>query len=87
MTAAEREQDYRKRQADGKKAAEKAEQEKKDADGKRENCERSREALAAIEGGQRIQRMDAKGERYFLDDAQREQEAAKARQLVQQNCG
>jgi hypothetical protein len=86
MTAAEREQDYRKRQADQKKSTEKADQEKKDTDAKRENCERAREALAAIEGGQRIQRTDAKGERYFLDDAQREQEASKARQIAQQSC-
>ena len=86
MTAAEREQDYRKRQIEATKSAEKADQAKKDADAKRENCSISRDALLSLESGQRIQRNDAKGERYFIDDAQREQEIGKARVLVQQSC-
>ena len=86
MTAAEREQDYRKRQVEAKKTEEKAEVAKKDADAKRENCSNSRDGLASLESGQRIQRLDSKGERYFIDDAQREQEIVKARALVQQSC-
>ena len=86
LTPAEREQDYRKRQAESQKATAKADQERQDAQAKRENCERSREMLRSVDSGQRIVRTDAKGERYYLDDAQREQEAGKARQLVQQNC-
>jgi hypothetical protein len=39
-----------------------------------------------MESGQRIARTDARGERYFLEDAQVAQEAAKARQAVQQWC-
>ncbi len=87
LTSAEKEQDYRKRQAEEQKAAAKADQQKQEADAKKENCERSQEALRALEGGQRIQRTDAKGERYFLEDAQREQETAKARTQAQQACG
>ena len=87
MTAAEKEQDYRKRQAEAQKAVAKAEEKQKDDDAKKENCDRAKENLAALEGGQRIQRTDAKGERYFLEDAQREQETAKARTQVQQACG
>ena len=87
LTPAEREQEYRKRQAEAQKSAAKGEQERQDAEAKRENCDRSREMLRTIESGQRVQRTDAKGERYYLDDTQREQEAGKARQLVQQNCG
>ena len=86
LTPAEREQDYRKRQAESKKAAAKADQERQDTEAKRDNCDRSREMLRSLESGQRIVRTDAKGERYYLDDAQRDQEAGKARQLVQQNC-
>ena len=87
LTPAEREQEYRKRQVEAQKAAAKADQKKQDDDAKRENCERSQEMLRALESGQRIQRTDAKGERYYLEDAQRDQEAAKARAQVQQNCG
>ena len=86
LTPAEREQEYRKRQAEAQKNAEKLAQDRKDADAKRENCERARESLRGLESGQRISRTDAKGERYFLDDAQREQEAARARELVKQSC-
>lgn len=87
QTAAEREQDFRKRQADAQKTAAKADQQKQDSDARKENCERAQEALRTLESGQRIQRSDSKGERYYLDDAQRDQEVGKARAQVQQNCG
>ena len=87
LTPVEREQEYRKRQGEAQKAAEKADQERQDSEAKKENCERAREMLRTLESGQRIQRTDTKGERSFLDDAQREQETGKARALVQQSCG
>ncbi|MEO8143980.1 MAG: DUF4124 domain-containing protein [Betaproteobacteria bacterium] len=87
QTAAEKEQDYRKRQADAQKAAAKAELEQQDVAAKKENCANSRATLRSLESGERIQRTDAKGERYIMEDAQREQETAKARTQVLQNCG
>lgn len=87
LTAAEQDQDYRKRQIEAQKAAAKAEQEQKEATAKKENCERSQLMVRAMESGQRISRTDAKGERYFLDDAQVAQELSKARQNSQQWCG
>ncbi len=86
LTPAERQQEYRKRQADSQKNAEMAEQERKVAQAKRDNCQRARETLRTLESGQRIARTDAKGERYFLEDAQIEQETVKARQEVQKSC-
>ena len=86
LTPAEREQDFRKRQAEAQKAAAKAEDQRKDADTKRENCERARASLQTYEAGGRIMRTDAKGERYYLDDAQVAKETASARQAVQQWC-
>jgi hypothetical protein len=86
LTPAEQEQEYRKRQLTAEKAAEKAETERKQAEAKRENCGRATEALRALESGQRITRVDAKGERYFLDDAQIAQETAQARKAVQDSC-
>jgi hypothetical protein len=87
LTPAEQEQEYRKRQQESQKNAEKAEAERKDAAIKRDNCERSKEALRGLESGQRMSRTDAKGERYFLDEAQTAQEVAKARQSVKEFCG
>ena len=86
LTPAEKEQDYRKRQAESKKEAEKLAVAQKDAESRRENCERAREALRTYESGGRIARTDAKGERYFLDDNQVAAETAKARQNVKETC-
>jgi len=87
LTAAEQEQEYRKRQAESKKGAEKLAVEQKDAASRRENCERAREALRTYESGGRVARTDAKGERYFLDENQIAEEAAKSRQNVKESCG
>jgi hypothetical protein len=86
MTAAEKEQDYRKRQAESEKAAAKADAEAKAQAARRENCNRAKEALRTYESGQRVAKTDAKGERYFLDEQQIAQEAASARKAVQDSC-
>ena len=77
---------YRKRQEDAQKENEKAAQAEQEAAAKRENCIRAQEGLRALESGQRIARTDAKGERYYLEDAQIAQETARARQIVQESC-
>jgi hypothetical protein len=86
LTPAEQEQEYRKKQAEAQKAAEKQAAENKNAEAKRYNCAQAREALVTYESGQRIMRVRPDGERYFLDDAQIAQELAKSRQLVRENC-
>jgi hypothetical protein len=86
MTAAEKEADFRKRQLEAEKEREKQDLAARDAAQNRETCERAREYVRVIESGQRITRTDAKGERYFLDDAQRADELAKARSVVSQAC-
>jgi len=86
LSSAEKDADFRKRQQDAQKEREKQELASREAADKRENCARAQEYVRTIESGQRIQRNDSKGERYFLDDAQRAQELAKAQQAVQQSC-
>jgi hypothetical protein len=85
MTPAEQEADYRKRQQEAEKDRQKQAQAQQEADGKRENCARAHEMLRSLSSG-RVSRTDAKGERYYLDDAQLAQETAKAQQAVQQWC-
>ena len=80
------EEAFRKRQEDAEKDRQKSAQAEQEAAAKRENCARAQESLRTLESGQRIQRTDAKGERYYLEDAQIAQETARARQTVQQNC-
>jgi hypothetical protein len=77
---------FRKRQEEAQKDQQKQAQADQEAQAKRENCERAQGSLRTLESGQRIARTDAKGERYYLEDAQIAQETAKARQMVQQNC-
>ena len=87
LTPSEQEQEYRKRQIDSQKAAAKSADEKRIADNKRDNCARAREALAQLESGQRIMRVNpTTGERYFMEDAQIAQELVKARQVAQESC-
>lgn len=84
-TMAEKEADFRKRRLEADKAREKQAQAQQEADRKRENCARARENVRVLESG-RVTRVDGKGERYFLDDAQLAQETVKARQGVQEWC-
>lgn len=80
------EEAFRKRQEEAQKDRDKQAQADQQAATKRDNCARAQENLRMLESGQRISRTDAKGERYYLEDAQIAQETAKARQAVQQWC-
>lgn len=86
-TAAEMEQEYRKRRAEDEEAAKKSEKLAAENRIKQENCNRAKGALAGLEAGGRQVRIDpATGERVFLDDDQIAQEAARARQGVSEWC-
>ncbi len=86
LTPAEQEVEFRRRVKEAQEAAAKSEQAQREADERKENCARAREMLSTLESGQRIARSDAKGERFYLDDAQRVQETAKARDAVASWC-
>jgi hypothetical protein len=86
LTHAEKEAEFRKRREQGQKESEKQAQAERDAGDKAENCARAKEAVRIYESGGRVSRLDAKGERYFLDEAQLAQEAARARQAAQHWC-
>jgi hypothetical protein len=85
-TAAEQEQAFRKRQQDQAKAAKESEEKSAEAKRKEENCRNARERLAQYEIGGRVARYSVQGERYYLEDAQIEQEKARARSDVAQVC-
>ncbi len=74
-----------KAQAEAEAAARKAD-EQRQAVLRRENCERARGALRAIEEGQRLTRTTASGEREFLNDNQRAAEAARMRGVIGSDC-
>lgn len=85
-TTAEKDMDFKKRQLESKEKADKAAKEQAAAADNKENCERARTSLAALESGQRIAITDAKGERSFMEDTQRQQELERARKSVTEFC-
>jgi hypothetical protein len=86
LTLKDQEAEFRKRREEAEKARLKQAEAAEQMSAKKENCALAQNQLRTMESGQRISRTDASGERYFLDDTQIAQEAAKARQAVQQWC-
>ena len=80
------EQAFQKRQKDRQEADKKAGDEQAEAQRKEQACQQAREQLARFDSGVRIAGIDAKGERYYLDDAQLAQEKARAQASVSQWC-
>ena len=87
MTAAEQEAAFRKRQIEAEKAAEKSAQDSQAAAQKADQCQRAQANLRLYESGERVRRTTASGEITYLEDAQREQEIARSREMVKQLCG
>jgi hypothetical protein len=85
-TAADQDLEFRKRQEERAEAEKKSAAQAADAQRKQEECRRAREQVAQYEIGGRITRMDDKGERVFLDDAQMAQEKAKWQSQADQAC-
>ncbi len=85
-TAADKDLEFRKRQKEAQESSEKASKEQTASSDKKENCDKARSHLQVLESGERISLRDDKGERYFMDDKQREQEIAKTREMVQSSC-
>lgn len=85
-TAAELEQDFRKRQQGQADASKKEEERLAQAKSEQENCAAARRYQAGLELGGRQSSINEKGERIFLEDAQIEQEKQRASQAVAKSC-
>lgn len=86
-TLAERDAEFRKRQADQQEAAKKAEEKTQEAADRRQNCETAQSYLRSLQAGNRIGRTDPKtGERVFLEDNERAAEIARAQRAADTNC-
>jgi len=86
LTPAEQELEFRRRLKERQEAAAKDAKAKQAAEAEKQNCENATQSLRTLESGQRIARTDAKGERYYLDDAQRAQEVERVRRAVASWC-
>jgi len=76
----------RKREAEQQQAAKAKAEADKLAEQRAQNCRSARSQLAALDSGQRIARIDDKGERVILDDKQRAEEMRRARQVIASDC-
>lgn len=85
-SSADRELAFRKRRLEAQEQSAKDQRAQAEASENKANCERARSQLQTLESGERIALRDSQGERYFLDDAQREQEIARTRQAIQTLC-
>lgn len=85
-SAADREMEFRKRLKESRDSAENASKDQQAAAERQGNCDAARRSLQILESGERVTMQDSKGERYYLVGAEREQEAARARDAVKANC-
>jgi len=76
----------KRRQAEAAEAAKRKAEEEKLARQRQDNCQRAREYLRTLESGIRIARANAQGDREFLDDAQRQSEVTRAREVIGSDC-
>ncbi len=83
---ADREQEYRKRQADQQEAQKKQDQLAEERRIKQANCDTVQKQLAAMQAGQRMVTFDANGERRYLDDAEIQQSMQRAQQDAAKYC-
>lgn len=84
--AGERELEARRRAAEQEQAAKSKAEAERVAAQRADNCRRARSQLAVLESGQRVARLNDKGEREVLDDRGRAEEARQARELITADC-
>jgi hypothetical protein len=79
------EDEFQKRRLAHQEADRQAEKNSADQQQAKQNCTLARGTLAALDMG-RVPRVDASGERRFLDDNELDAEKGKARALIQKWC-
>ena len=76
----------KKKQAEAAEAAKKKAEEQKIAAAKADNCKRAMNAKSSLDSGMRMARMNDKGEREVLDDAQRAAELKRVNAIIASDC-
>jgi type IV secretory pathway VirB10-like protein len=76
----------RRKKAEADQAAKTKADEAKVAAARADNCARAKAQLRTLDSGIRLARTNAKGEREFLDDKQRAEEAGHTRQVISADC-
>jgi len=85
-TIAEAEAELKKAQQAKKEIAEKAAQEQAKIEANKSKCADLQQGILTLQSGVRVQVLNAKGERTYMDDNQRQQDLAKAQQNFTTYC-
>ena len=83
---AEQDQAARQKQQEQEQLAKQKDTERKNAQTKRENCARAQDNMKMLQDGARINRLNDKGERVVMDDAQRAQETQRTQDIINSEC-
>ena len=76
----------KKKQAEAAEAAKKKAEEQKIAAAKADHCKRAMNSKSSLDSGMRMARMNDKGEREVLDDAQRAAELKRVNAIIASDC-
>ncbi len=85
-TVYEREAEINKEKKAKEEAAQKAAKQQEDAVQKQKACEQARSQLGTLQNAPRVVTYDDKGERTYMDDAQRQQQISEAQAAVGKYC-
>lgn len=86
-TGKDKELEAKKKEKDAADQAKKKAEEEKVAAMRAENCTRARNAKATFDSGLRVVRTNDKGEREFMDEAQRATEVKHLNDVIARDCG
>jgi hypothetical protein len=86
ISGKDKELEERRKQAEAAEAEKNKARAEAQAKVQAENCARARQMKATFDSGQRIARMNAKGEREILDDAQRAAEIKRIDGIIAADC-
>lgn len=76
----------KRKKAEADQAAKTKAEEAKVAAARADNCARAKAQMRTLDSGIRLARTNAKGEREFLDDKQRAEEAGHTREVISADC-
>jgi len=82
----EPELEVKRKKVEAEQAAKAKADEQRVATAKADNCARARNQMKTLDSGIRVARTNDKGEREYLDDAQREAEARRTRDVIANDC-
>ena len=82
----DRELEIRRKAAEAEAAAKAKADEERQAVRRADNCKRARAQMATLDSGQRMARVNDKGEREVLDEGARAEEARRAREVIASEC-